>query len=166
MASRVSITPIAGHFTATWDSDSLGQTEEGFQIRIIGGAEDVTADAGGISTLTRIWQGGNMFIDFVGLEYHKLLSAGLFYPVNTLHANGLPDNLTDAVGTNEYASYKPLVLTPVGGNASTPGGVITFLKTILVSEITVPLGSRFTRVPVTFQAFPDTGTNDDYFTWA
>lgn len=162
MANDVSVTPISGTYTAKWDDKDLGNTEDGFVLRQIGSWEDVLSDAGGDTVLTQIWRGSNVFVEFNGLELEKLLTAGIMYPVNTL-INGYPGNTTDEVGTNIFSSAKPLVITPVAGLGNRTD-IFTFPKTILVGDVTTTLSSSFTRVPVTFRAFPDVDTNDNHYT--
>lgn len=146
-------TTIAGAYSVTWGGADLGNTEDGFTIRVIPHYEEVRTDASGEAILNKINLGADIFIDFTWLEYNKMLAATPFAPQLT-QTLAVPTNMVNKVSNKLLAFAKVLVMTPLvlGGNAAK---VYTAYLAVPVSDVNLMLSSGFTRGGITFQCFPD-----------
>jgi len=152
---------INGAYTIAWDgANDLGNTENGFTIRVVPYFEEIRSDAGGDSLLNGIHRGADVFVDFDYLDYKELMDHDVMMPVvgttdPPRDATGYVENYISTIGAQILAHAKVLVLAPLaisGGNAK---NTYTFHKAYPISDFTTLLSMNFRRGPMTFQIFPD-----------
>lgn len=150
---------IAGPYTATWDGDALGITEDGFSWSPVPFHEKIRGDNMGDTTQDTVYRGLGMTIEFTLEEYDKAGVEDLLWPYHaTLGNHGQAGVLGSALA-------KALVLTAVAGTtAATVPASMTFPYTIIdpdfASQIRLRAGLR--KVPIRLIAFPN--ANSVFFT--
>lgn len=158
--------PVAGAYVVQWGTPAvvIGQTDDGFIIRVEPEFEEITSDAGGDSVLDLLGRGGQCFVDFEWLEYSKAkLSKILFKHMQIAGgaAAGLPDDPIGNIGKSIYDTWAaPLILTPLAnsGNATALGNTYTFTKAYPVDVASWNLNTRLRRGSLTFRALPVPGS--------
>lgn len=167
------MTFIAGAFTATWDAQSIGSTEDGFEISYNRIQEEIRTDMFR-GLLDAVQQGIDMSIRMVLVETDFEAVRHMIWPFDSdwdgLQYEESPANTISNTGfhggTGQLISAlaKPLVLTPCSGttaktkgNLST-GGVlasITFARTVLSTDaVTLKYASALQKIPVTLTVLP------------
>jgi hypothetical protein len=150
------ITLVAGQYTTTWNSVSVGVTRQGFELQQQVRQEVIAeTDAYGESTIDFIYRGGDVFCQFISRSY-AAGSTGPFWPWGggTL---GVMSTAAVPIATLASAVAQPLVLTVV---ANTPAvaapNTLTGALSILAPNFNGNLifDSRLRDVPVRHQFLP------------
>lgn len=155
---------LAGQYTVTWNSVSLGIMEGDQGVPTISqqtAAEMVgNTDAYGKSNIDGIYQGANWFAQFTCMEY-RAGSIAAFWPYGTLGVMG-------TIGRLLYSLSAALVLTAIAGTpaAATPA-TLTASRAILAPGYNTQLlfGPTLRKVPIRQMLFPySSGGNIVWFT--
>lgn len=143
---------IAGRYTATLASNSLGQTAEGYRVSHQHFARLITGDAFAKMTQDTILQGVDMFIDYTLIEYNAAGALSAFWPFkNTIYDVGVIGRLGSAVGGT-------LILTAVANTpaAATPASLT--LSTCILAEgfpVSILYGPDLREVPIKQRVLPN-----------
>jgi hypothetical protein len=141
---------ITGHFTATLDGVSLGETEQGWEMVEAHLTEDIVTDSGGDAPVDGVQRGTRCEVRGTYVEYDKVVDA-LYYANDSGSSRGnVGKLLTNLAGI--------LVLTPVPGTTAAAdlgeGNSLIFHRAIVVSDITTLLSTRHRKGPITFRCYP------------
>lgn len=151
----------AGHYTATWNSASIGETENGFRLQAINHHEPIVTDDFGDVPVDGVVRGTEyrLMLDWVDYE---AIDAVLFAQADT--AGACKSN----VGKLLSGLAKELILTAVSGTPAADGSIYTLTATlaIVVTDFEVLLASRLRKGPCTFQLLPDPNSSNKAFTIA
>lgn len=151
---------IAGAYTVTWNSVTIGQVSDGIRLRQSNSVEVIKGQSLGESTQDGVYQGGDAFIQLESLEYITGAIAA-WWPYGDLGVVGLPGRLLTSLA-------KSLVLTAVSGTpAESSPATLTASKAILAPNQNLELlfATRLRRVPLMFQLLPYTsGDNSVWYT--
>mgnify|MGYP003335116460 CR=1 FL=1 len=145
---------IAGTYTVTWNSLTLGQFEDGFEFTEpgVGDSEDIRGDYFGQGAdQDAVLLGGNCFIQGIMLEANAAALRNLLSKDGVSGRAFVPGTLISSL-------WQPLVLTRYGDGSivtATPA-TRTCARTHLVrsQQITYALKNKLRRVPIRFQVFP------------
>lgn len=156
-------TLIAGPYTATYNSSSVGQQEDGFELRWRSLGDDVTSNSYGDTIIDTVYRGMEVSLFFTGIEYSSAI--GLMWPyTSTLGELGQVGRLN--VGST---LTKTLVMTSVAGTtaASTPTS-LTATNVIMSkkTEAMLRFASRLRTVPVGLDLLPYNSSADKFFVTA
>ena len=158
------ITPIAGAYTATWNSNSLGISEQGYKL-----SQDVKeelinrTDQYAQTTLDSIFQGVDWFAEWTFMEYSAAGLAGAISPHASLGQLG-------TIGRSAITSLvKTLVFTSTSGTpAASAPATLTGNCTKLAGgqSVNFSLDSSLRKVPIRMQLYPYTitGSTVGHFT--
>jgi hypothetical protein len=142
---------IAGHYTATFNSQALGQPEKGFELIFNEEAEEIIGSNFGKAYQDDVFQGVNLFLETTLLEYNAAAAKSLFWPWDTDLLN------CGVVGRLGSSMANALILTAVAGTpaASTPAS-LTLTKVKLAQGYPVRLlfDSALRKVPLRLRAQP------------
>lgn len=143
-------TVVAGPYTCTYNSSSVGQQEDGFRLRWQFSQQNITSNTYGDSVIDAVLRGANVFLQFTGIEYAS--AAPLMWPVGTLGLMGLVGRMVEGSTLS-----KATVLTAVSGTtaASSPA-TLTASKTFLSenSQNDIQFASRARYVPIELRLYP------------
>lgn len=163
---------IAGRYSATYNSNDVGITKEGYELTLDTEMEDIgETDAWGNTVIDGVWRGGNCFLQFTSVAY-KTGSLGAFWPWGgQLAGAGVLGILVDdsiaapnklPIGTLASNQALALVLTAAAGTpaASTPA-TLTASKALLAKNNNGRLlfNSKLREVPVRLRFFPTTSAS-------
>lgn len=168
------MTFIAGAFTATWDAQPIGSTEDGFEISYNRIQEEIRTDMYR-GLLDAVHQGIDMSIRMVLMEADFEALRHMIWPFDhdwdgTQYEESPANTITNTGqvgGTGQLISSlaKQLILTPCGGttvkskgNLSTGGTLasITFPRTVLSTDaVTLKYASSLMKIPVTLTVLPN-----------
>lgn len=157
---------IAGPYTSTYASTSLGLTQDGFMVRLRPEKELVNqSDIYGDTILDAVYRGGNCTVSLIGIEFSAMNAKGGVWPFGEANNSSVAAmGFLGTVGFMDVASsmFKALVLTAVAGTtaASTPA-TMTASQAIMAeqSETEYQMTSRLRTVPLTMRLYPYTTTN-------
>lgn len=149
---------VAGEYTATYNSNAIGLTEDGYRIIWSFEKEEVTADSYGDAVLDGVYRGGNCFVEFNAKAYLAAAIAGMIWPYHATYG------VVGIVGRLDVASSiaSALVLTDVTGTpAETNPATITFHSTILDNghEVEQNLNNRHRIIPIRLRCYPTEQTS-------
>lgn len=145
------MTFISGSYTATYNGNSIGSTEDGFRIQVQQHHEDIRTDDYGDVPVDGVQRGVSYQISLVGMEYN-LVKAAMAKQGNALGAS------KDNVGKLLSSLAASLVLTATSGTPAASAGniqTLTATKAILITDFEVLLASRVRKGPLTFRLLPD-----------
>lgn len=153
---------VAGQYTVTWNSVSVGQVKDGIRLRQTSAGEEIRGDTGGDSIQDWVHRGGDVFAQLVSLEYGAGSTAP-FWPWETVLGRvGLP-------GVLASSKAKALVLTAVSGTtAATSPATLTGALACLPpgSSQELLFAPRLREVPLLFQLLPSViSSNNVWFTF-
>ena len=160
---------IAGAYTATWNGNSIGQIENGYDIEEpgAGASEMIRGDnLGPGCDQDGVYLPGNMYVSCVLLEYDATaLNELIRYPY--LATNGGSLQTTRSPGAIGYPGqllsglYKALVLTKVAGTNATPTTTRIFHLAGLAPNFPIRylMAPRHRKVPIRFQILPSVQSN-------
>lgn len=149
---------IAGHYTVTYNAQTLGIVEDAIQLEITPAVDPIVGDNYGASVQDGVYRGGNCFIDMVLQEFNATGALDAFWPfADTFGKLGV-------VGTLLSSFAAALVLTAVSGTTATPA-TLTADKAVLAPNFPIRTlwGTRLRNVPIRFQLLPYLDTGVDYF---
>lgn len=153
------MTFIAGAYTATYNSTTIGATEEGFEILESPHEQEIKTDEFGETVVDKVNLGNTTRIRLTFVEYDSIKTA-----LYAAHTQGDPKAKT---GRLVSASAAALVLTPVAGTtAAAESSTWTFHKVVVDGDFSVLLSSRHRKGPVTFLAMPDSSNANKTYTVA
>ena len=148
---------IAGRYTCTYNSLSLGQTADGWRPTWSFFKRLITGDAWAQAPQDAVYQGAEMLLGGRLIEYDAAGVATASWPYNgTKWTMGV-------VGRTDVGSslVKSIVLTAVAGTpaAATPA-TMTFSKSILQEgfPIEILFAPDLREVPLRFRVYPDQST--------
>lgn len=144
---------IAGPYQATWNSVSVGQLEDGFEIEHSLSQEDIVGQDMGDSVQDGVYRGGNMFINMTLMEYSQ---SSAMLALWWVHSQVL--GRMGQVGTLMQQTYsQPLVLTAVAGTPALGNPTtITCAHAALAAnfDVRLLLAPRLRRVPLRLRLYP------------
>ena len=151
---------IAGHYTATYNSQAMGQPEKGFDLLFNEEAEEIIGSNFGAAYQDDVSRGVNMFLETSLLEYNAAAARSLFWPWSSdFLSYGVPGRLGSSFA-------KPLVLTAVAGTpaAATPA-TITLTKVKLANGYPVRLlfDAALRKVPLRLRVQPQDDNGSKLF---
>lgn len=149
---------IAGPYTVTYNSNSLGVIEDAPQIEVTPSVDGIVGDNYADSIQDGVYRGGNMYCDMVLQEYNAAGALAAFWPFADAFGK------LGQVGTLLSSFAAALVFTAVTGTTATPA-TVTADKAVLAPNFPIRLlfGSRLRNVPLRFQFLPYLDTGVDYF---
>ena len=145
---------IAGAYTVTWDSATVGQIANGIRISHEFFKRMITGDSYAETPQDGVYRGGQMFAEMTLLEFNASKAQLAFWPYSaTIYTLG-------TVGRLDVASAlaKSLVLTAVAGTtAATVPATQTHLTTILREGFPVELlyAPDLREVPLNMRIYPN-----------
>lgn len=142
---------VAGPYTGTYNSLSLGITEEGFDLDQVFFQEIVRGDNLGSGAQDGVYRAGDAFISFVGEEFNLIRTSAVINPYAALGVIGQVGRLATDLAMN-------ITLTVVAG---TPAAALGFAslsatKSILAEgfNLKTTLSTRLRKSPLRLQLFP------------
>lgn len=154
---------IAGHFTASFNSSSIGGTREGFRIITTMHHQPVISDAAGEMQVDGVQQGADVIVECDYIDYDSM-SAALFTQTG---GQGTTESNVGKLFAATSGLAKSLVLTSVAGTpaAGDTGSItFTFAHAIPADDIEVLLASKLRQGRMRFRCFPDPTTGVTYTT--
>ena len=148
---------IAGPYTGTYNGQTIGIVEAGYELEIVPSSEEITGDAYGDTVIDGIHRGGQAFINFIGQEQLKGVlmaawpysaTAAISYAFADLGVLGTIGKLWTSIATN-------IVLTAVAGTtaASNPATFTALaIPTADTRRIAMKAGLR--KFPVRMRLLP------------
>lgn len=156
-------TPIAGHYSATYNAVGVGYTETGFELeQTVKQEVSNESDAFGESTIDWVYRGGDAFLTWDSKVY-KAGSTAPFWPWGAL---GVMATAAAPIGRLASAVAQAMVLTATAGTpASATPATLTASKSLLAPNFSGRLlfNSKLRRVPVRLQLLP--GETTGTVTW-
>lgn len=152
------MTFIAGPYTATYNGQTIGIVQDGFELEIATEVEKITGDNLGSSVQDGVYLGGNAYISCVLEEFDATGVLAAFWPYAASFG------LMGQVGTLLTAYDAALVLTKISGTNASPTS-LTAAQAILAPNYPLRMlfGSRLRRVPIQFQLLPYVSTGTRWF---
>lgn len=143
-------TVVAGNYTNTYNSTSLGQVEDGFRLRWQLAKQNVMSDSYGDTVIDSVLRGANVFLLFTGIEYTAASAA--MWPIGALGLIGQVGRMVEGSSLS-----KATVLTAVSGTtaASAPAS-LTASKTFLSenAQTEILMANRARTVPIELRLYP------------
>ena len=141
-----------GQYSATYDGNSIGLTEEPKRLQFSPNMEPITSDIYGKDTLLDgVYAGGNVFVLLVLQEWTAAIRVAL-WPWGTMGDMGI-------VGRRVTDLAKQLVLTAVTGTVAATVGPTTLTFPLAFpaagNQIDIILGSQPRNIPLLFQCVPN-----------
>lgn len=138
---------IFGAYRATYNGQSLGQVEDGWEHDYGQVAEEISSDLFR-ARQDAIFQGVDMVIRAVLLEPALSAVRSLVWPWDATYGK------TGVTGRSLLSLAKTLTLTACSGNNASPA-TMTFPKAIIGTDrIVTKLGNTLKKLPVTIWVFP------------
>ena len=165
------MTFIAGQYTVTYDTigegtpNTIGQIESGFTIEHFQNKRLITGDNEGLTAQDAVFQGHEVFIEFVLMEYRDAsdTTRPVFWPY---HANF---GTQGVVGRLDVASSiaLQLILTVVAGTTAAVAAAPTSLtapRAILAEgfPVRMSLAPDLRDIPIRMRLYPNSGR--DFYT--
>lgn len=150
------MTITAGAYTATYNSNSLGDTQDGWRHEVTGHRKDVTVDRFGDMPIDGVYRGVSSFVEAVLKDWDAAGFNALWWPYN-----GTP-GVAGVVGRLEVGSQLALslVLSALSGTpaATTGPASATFALSILDAEFArnVNYNSEDRSMPVRIRNYVNT----------
>jgi len=148
---------LAGKYTVTYDGATVGQTRDGIRIEWFANKQLITGDNEGLTPQDAVFQGYEVFIEFVCLEYNYVKTLLAAWPYSsTVWALGNQGN----VGRTDVGSSlaKVLILTNTPGTpaAGTPT-TITCTYAVLAEgfPVQILMAPALREVPLRFRLYPN-----------
>jgi hypothetical protein len=148
---------IAGRYSSTYNAVDVGITEQGYELQVEFGSEDIAeSDAYGTALIDFIYRAGKMYLQFESLAY-KAGSITPFFPWNaTIGRMGIVGRLASDVAS-------ATVLTSTAGTPAVASpATTTASKSILAPNSPARLlyNSKLRKVPIRLALLPyDSGGN-------
>jgi len=145
------MTFIAGPYTWTFNSNSLGIMEDAPALEHTNAGANISGDNLGDSIQDSVYRGGNLFVNVVLQEWDLTACQEAFAPWATAGDKGLvgqPGKL--------FSSWAaPLIGTVVTGTTATPA-LVNFKKAVIAPGFSVQqlLGTRLRQLPIRFLILP------------
>lgn len=156
-------TLIAGHYTGTYNSVSVGITRQGFELQQMLRQEVIAeSDAYGESTIDYVYRGGDCYLQYLCRAY-KAGSTTPFWPWGSL---GVMATSAAPMGRLASAVAAATVLTSVANTpAAAAPATLTATLSILAPNFDGKLlyDSRLREVPVRLQLLPYTSAGTIWF---
>lgn len=155
---------IAGAYQVQWNSQTLGQMKNGFEMEEpgTGPAEMITGDnLGPYCDQDGVFLPGNCYVSCEALEYD---AAGL-RALLSAYAGGVAGRV-GTPGVLLSTADQSLVLTKISGTGALPATTRTFGAVTLAPNFPIRylMSPRHRTVPIRFQCFPySSGGNTVYF---
>jgi hypothetical protein len=160
---------VAGHYTATYNSKAVGQTEDGFRIDFTVLKRIVTGDQFGQTPQDGIYLGQEVFVQYTIIEPEAAGIDDIRFPysdtVGTPWEVGVCGTMdVRGAGTGSPTSKAlSLVLTAVSGTtaANDAEATVTFPLTILAENfpISMLLGNDLRSIPIRQRVYPNVSTD-------
>lgn len=153
---------VAGPYTATFNSVTLGQLElDSLKVTFTNGQDDITGDNFGEAIQDGVYRGGNCYLDMMCLEYDSLITALAGHPY--IATPGIVGTLGSLISA---ASMKTLVLTKLYSSGTTVSPA-TLTSTAAAIPRGFPLeylmAPKLKRVPLRLQLYPYIASSVKYF---
>lgn len=144
---------LAGAYTATWNGETIGQVENGFEVEEpgIGDSEMIRGDTlGPNADQDGVYQPGNYYVSCTLLDYDAAAMRAIISP------NGATAGVPGTPGYLLSALAYPLILTKVAGPNALPATTRTYHKAIIAPGFPIRylLAPRHRKVPIRFQMLP------------
>ena len=162
------LTVVAGRYSGTYSGNSVGITENGYDLEQTSSADMVgNTDAYGDTVVDWVYRGGNVFLSFESKEYLAGAMAA-FWPWG---AKGQLTDTATPVGRMAWDTAAAMVLTAVANTPAAANGeaTLTGSKAILAPNYPARLlfNTKVRNVPVRLQLLPYvvSGSNIRWFTF-
>ena len=163
---------ISGPYNGTYNAESIGLTEDGFEVRLRAEKDLINmTHLYGDSVIDAVYRGGNCLLAFVVSEWAKATALGMMWPYGPANS-GTTSSVAPAVGYGFIGTvgrcdvgsslYKAVVLTAVSGTtaASSPA---TFTASQAIKaeahDTQYMLAPRHRKTPIVLRLYPYTVTN-------
>jgi hypothetical protein len=146
------MTFIAGGYTATYDAVTIGQIEAGVTMTWLKNKQVITGDNAARSAQDGVYQGIELFVDFVLME-HDLLKAMLAYAPYGAGVWGTQG----VVGRVDSQVVSQLILTAVAGTTAASSPASVTMPFAIVAEdfpVRVKIGPQLRNVPMRMRVYP------------
>lgn len=146
------MTFVAGPYTAAWNSQTIGVTEEGYELGLQEFEEPIRGDNMGDTIQDHVYRGHGLTIEFVLEEFDSSAMALILWP---FHATFGTHGQAGVLGTSKA---KALVLTAVAGTtAATRPATLTASLAILEPGFLAKyrFQSRLRKVPIRLRVYPN-----------
>jgi len=152
------MTITSGEYTSTYNTQALGNTQDGWRMEVTGNRKGVTVDKFGDTEIDGVYRGLNVNFEAVLKDWDALGVNDLWWPYHaTMGTLGVIGRL-DVVSSLALA----LVLTALSGTpaATTGPASVTAALSILDAEFarTVNLNTEDRSIPVRLRVYPNTST--------
>lgn len=153
------MTAIAGGYTCTYNSLSVGQIEDGINLIPDIYGEPIRGDNFGDTIQDGVFRGADVYAEMTLIEYDLALLTAAFWPWSATFGK-LDDGIVGKLWT---ALAKALVLTKVSGPNASPTS-LTASKAILAPNFPVNLlfAPRLRRVPLRLLLLPYAVSSNNY----
>lgn len=150
---------IAGPSTSTYDTSTLGQIEDGYDLEWVTFADEIRGDNFAQALQEIIYRGTDAAINYIMLEYNQAGAQKAFWPYHaTFGTMGQVGRIVASGIGASAALAKSLVLTAVAGTtAAAVPATLTGARTILAPgfPIRTLFGNRLRRLPLRQILLPD-----------
>lgn len=151
---------IAGPYTLTYNSQSLGIIEDAAALEFLNSMQPIVGDNYGDVIQDAVVRNGNMYLDFVLQEYNVAGARAAFWPYSSTFG------IMGQSGVLLSSYSQALVLTAVAGtSASSAPASLTFTNCVLAPghNLRLLFGSRLRNVPLRMLALPYVSTSARFF---
>lgn len=152
---------IAGRYNATYGTGnpSIGQVKDGFTIEMVARKQVIRGD-NYLGAQDAIYQGMEVFIEFVLMEYTEATTKTLIWPYNATFGDGSGVGELESTQWGGTNAATTLVLQDITGlpSADTPNS-LTAARAILAEDYPIEflLAPALREIPVRMRLYP-TGT--------
>lgn len=152
---------IAGPYALTYNAQSLGTIAQPIDFELMQFGQRIEGNHLGRSLLDGVYQGGDLFLNFILNEFDAAAARSAFWPfAASFGLVGQPGAL--------YSSFaQALVLTALAGTNATPA-TLTFTKAVLAPNVPIRtlLGAAHKTIPLRMQVLPTgAGTEQSPYRW-
>ena len=152
---------VAGAYTAVWDGDVLGTTENGFELEIVYFGEEITGDNYGDTVQDVVHRGGNCFINCVLEEWRQgsvnLISMFDNADPGTPGNIGMIGRMGTAIPDSGASVTGQLVLTHTTLSAAQDSPTTLTANNAIIApgfSTRINFNSRLRKIPIRFQLLP------------
>lgn len=157
------VTAVAGGYTATYNSNAMGQQEDGFRLRMSFAQEDIRSNTYGDAVIDAVYRGGNCFLYGIFIERNSVVANAAASPFNpyggAIGEMGLIGRLAEGLA-------QAIVLTAISTlSAASSIASLTASKAIIDQNLPteLSLANRASFLPLAFRLFPYLSTTVKWF---
>lgn len=155
---------IAGPYTGTYNSLTLGQSRDGYNLQFSPRYEEVIGDNFAEAVQELIYRGVNAYWDTILQEYNAAAAASAFWPWAAMGVVGQVGRIMGSAIGAAAAVAKQMQLQVVAGTTAAAFGAagpatLTIAAAILAPNMNVSMvfAPRLRSVPIRMQALPNSG---------